>query len=237
MLYQILINRFTVITFIVSCAVLFVRAGANAKMKTKSMYTYLALGDSYTIGEKVPFADNFPSQTTANLRRSGLDITDPVVIATTGWTTDELATSIREHNITDTFSFVTLLIGVNNQYRGRSTDNFKEEYTDLLKQAIAFAGGNPDRVFVLSIPDWGVTPFAEGKDREAIAKDIDAFNKVKRSITSEYKCNYLEVTESSRLHGTQEEYLVEDKLHYSAKEYAIWAKHLSAMIGAELKKG
>ncbi len=235
-IYQRIINRFVVKPIIVSCAVLFVTACADAKMKTQSMYTYLALGDSYTIGEKVATEDNFPNQTVANLRRSGLEIADPDIIATTGWTTDELAAAIKDRNITDTFSIVTLLIGVNNQYRGRDTENFKEEYTDLLEQAIKFAGGNPDRVFVLSIPDWGVTPFAEGKDRDAIAKEIDAYNKVKRSVTSAHKCSYLEITESTRIHGTQPEYLVDDKLHYSAKEYTVWAKHLSSMIVGELKK-
>lgn len=200
------------------------------------MYTYLALGDSYTIGEQVPSAENFPNQTVALLKQSGVDVADPVIIATTGWTTDELAAAIAEKDIKDTFSFVTLLIGVNNQYRGRSIENYQQEYTQLIEKAIAYAGGNPDRVFVLSIPDWGVTPFAEGRDREQIAKDIDAFNKAKRMITANYKCNYLEVTESTRFHGNSEDYLVADKLHYSGKEYAIWAKHLAPMINRELNR-
>lgn len=200
------------------------------------MYTYLALGDSYTIGEQVSATENFPNQTVALLRQSGVDVADPVIIAKTGWTTDELAAAIKEKDIQEPFSFVTLLIGVNNQYRGRSIENYQEEYTDLLRKAIAYADGNPDRVFVLSIPDWGVTPFAEGKDREQIAKDIDAYNKAKRIITANHKCNYLEITESTRFHGNSEDHLVGDKLHYSAKEYATWAKHLAPMINRELNR-
>src|SRR5580704_16825178 len=131
--------------------------------KPAHMYTYLALGDSYTIGELVPMHDNFPHQTVALLNKQHFDVAAPVIIATTGWTTDELAASIREHNIQEKFSFVTLLIGVNNQYRGRSLDNYREEYKQLLTQAITDAGGKPQNVFVLSIPDWGATPFAEGR--------------------------------------------------------------------------
>src|SRR3954463_7906155 len=116
---------------------------------SKHMYTYLALGDSYTIGEQVPMHDNFPHQATTLLRRQHYDVADPVIIATTGWTTDELAASIREHNIRETFTFVTLLIGVNNQYRGRSLDNYRQEYKQLLDHAIAYASDKPDHVFVL----------------------------------------------------------------------------------------
>ena len=147
------------------------------------MYTYLALGDSYTIGELVPMHENFPFQTVDLLRKNSIDVADPVIIATTGWTTDELAASIMEHNIMETFSFVTLLIGVNNQYRGRSLENYREEYLELLNQAIAYAGGITSRVFVLSIPDWAATPFAEGKDRNTIALEIDDYNAACRFIT------------------------------------------------------
>ena len=140
------------------------------------MYTYLALGDSYTIGELVPMHDNFPHQAVRLLRKQHIEVADPVIIATTGWTTDELAASIREHNLKETFSFVTLLIGVNNQYRGRSIENYQQEFLQLLNQAIAFAGDKPGNVIVLSIPDWGVTPFAEDRDRQKIANEIDRYN-------------------------------------------------------------
>lgn len=199
------------------------------------MYTYLALGDSYTIGEQVSAADNFPHQAVTLLRKQGIDVADPKIIAVTGWTTDELTAAIKEAGIRDTFSFVTLLIGVNNQYRGRSVENYREEYTNLLQQAIGFAGGDNDHVFVLSIPDWGVTPFAEGRDRQKIAEEIDAYNAAKKEITLAHDCHWLEITERTREHGTDESYLVGDKLHYSEKEYAIWAERLAPMIKNELK--
>lgn len=197
------------------------------------MLTYLALGDSYTIGEQVEPSLNFPSQTAAMLTQQGLPTAEPKIIAVTGWTTDELAEAIEKENLKGTYSFVTLLIGVNNQYRGRSIENYREEYTALLKQAIAFAGGDPSHVFVLSIPDWGVTPFAEGRDRVQIAKDIDAYNKAKEEITKAHKVHWLEITESTRKHGIDESYLVEDKLHYSGKEYGVWAERLVQMVKGE----
>lgn len=199
------------------------------------MYTYLALGDSYTIGEQVSSDENFPHQTVAMLKKQGIEVSKPVIIATTGWTTDELAASIREHNITDTFSFVTLLIGVNNQYRGRDLENYKEEYTQLLDIAIRYASGHTQNVFVLSIPDWGVTPFAEGKDRAQIAKDIDAYNAAKKEITLAYNCHYIDITDSTRKNGTTAEYLAEDGLHPSGKEYKIWAERLAPEVAKVLK--
>jgi lysophospholipase L1-like esterase len=199
-------------------------------------YTYLALGDSYTIGEQVPYAENFPNQTVQLLKKENFDVADPVIIAVTGWTTDELAASIREHNLHETFSFVTLLIGVNNQYRGRDLDNYKHEFRSLLEQAIVFANGNPHHVFVLSIPDWGVTPFAEGKDREKIAREIDAYNKANKEITEEYKSYYLYITDSTREAAKDRSLVAGDGLHPSAKEYSVWAEHLAPLIVGELKK-
>ena len=210
-------------------------ASSPAK-KLNTMYTYLALGDSYTIGELVPMAENFPHQLTDVLRKEHIEVAAPVIIAKTGWTTDELAAAIMEHNITDTFSFVTLLIGVNNQYRGRDVANYQEEFTQLLQQAISFAGNKPERVFVISTPDWGATPFAEGKDRKQVAKEIDDYNQAEQEITTAHKCHYLDITASTRENGDKELFLAEDKLHPSAKEYAIWVKELAPMIAAELKK-
>ena len=199
------------------------------------MYTYLALGDSYTIGEQVSSKDNFPHQTVTLLAKEKIEVADPVIIATTGWTTDELATSIREHNIRETFSFVTLLIGVNNQYRGRDVANYREEFTSLLNQAIMFANGHARHVFVLSIPDWGVTPFAGGKDIIQIAREIDAYNAANKDISQAHKCNYIEITDSTRQHAADKEFLAEDGLHPSGKEYAIWAERLVPVIAKVLK--
>ena len=199
------------------------------------MYTYLALGDSYTVGEQVPFHDSFPYQTAKLLRRDKVEVTDPVIIAKTGWTTDELAMAVREEGIKETFSVVTLLIGVNNQYRGRDVENYREEFTQLLTQAIVFANGHTQNVFVVSIPDWGVTPFAEGRDRAKVAHEIDAYNKAKKEITLAHKCHYTDITDSTRKNGTTKDYLAEDGLHPSGKEYKIWAERLLPAVAKVLK--
>jgi lysophospholipase L1-like esterase len=199
------------------------------------MHSYLALGDSYTIGEQVPLQENFPFQTARLLRKSGLQLADPVIVAVTGWTTDELATGIREKNLQETFSLVTLLIGVNNQYRGRSLDNYREELTALLDQAVRFANGHPRHVFVLSIPDWGVTPFAEGRDRDQIASEIDAYNAACRELATAHQCHWLDITDSTRANGAVAGYLAADGLHPSGKEYAVWAERLAPAVAAVLK--
>lgn len=198
-------------------------------------YTYLALGDSYTIGESVPSAENFPHQTTALMRKDGIQMAEPLIVARTGWTTDELAEAIREYKLHESFSVVTLLIGVNNQYRGRALENYKEEFTDLLNQAIIFANGHSQHVSVVSIPDWGVTPFAEGRDRQKVAQEIDAYNAVAKEIALTYTCGWLDITDSTRAHGQKTEYLAEDGLHPSGKEYAVWAERLAPMLTKVLK--
>jgi lysophospholipase L1-like esterase len=170
------------------------------------------------------------------LRKEHIDVADPVIIATTGWTTDELAASIREHNIQDKFSFVSLLIGVNNQYRGRPVDNYKQEYAQLLDIAIGYANGEPHKVFVLSIPDWGVTPFAEGKDRSKVAAEIDAYNAACKEISLAHNCHFIEITESTRRNGKNHEYLASDGLHPSTKEYAIWAERMADSVVKILKQ-
>lgn len=199
------------------------------------MYTYLALGDSYTIGELVPLKENFPHQLVELLHAEKIEVAAPVIVAKTGWTTDELAMAIREEGIKETFSFVTLLIGVNNQYRGRELENYREDFTNLLNQAIVFANGHTQHVFVVSIPDWGVTPFAEGKDRGAIAKQIDVYNATNKEITMAHRVNWLDITDSTRVNGTNADFLAEDGLHPSGKEYHVWAKRLVSLVEKSLR--
>jgi lysophospholipase L1-like esterase len=199
------------------------------------MLTYLALGDSYTIGEQVEAEENFPHQAATILKNQyHLSVASPKIIAVTGWTTDELNAAIKAEHIKDTFDIVTLLIGVNNQYRGRDLENYETEFKDLLNQAIVFANGRVSHVFVLSIPDWGVTPFAEGRDKAEIAKQIDAYNDVNKKVTTILACNYIEITESTRTNGLDESYLTPDKLHYAAKEYKIWAERLAKSIAEKM---
>lgn len=207
-------------------------------------YSYLALGDSYTIGEQVLPEENFPNQTTellnktadgAESRRRGFTVTTPEIIAVTGWTTDELDTGINAAKISQQYDIVSLLIGVNNQYRGRELSNFKIEFEQLLQRAIQFAGNNPTHVFVLSIPDWGVTPFAEGRDRKQIAAEIDAYNKVCETSAAAFGTHYIDIAAAQRADGAKDEFLANDQLHPSGKEYAKWAAELAAAIKKEFR--
>lgn len=193
------------------------------------MKTYLALGDSYTIGEQVLLEENFPHQTVALLNGK---LSIPQIIATTGWTTDELDAAITAANITTTFDIVSLLIGVNNQYRERTINNFEIEFEHLLQRGIEFANNKSTHVVVLSIPDWGVTPFADGRDREKIATEIDAYNLVCKIAAQKFNTHFIDITTAQRLDGSKEEFLAADKLHPSAKEYAKWAKRLAEKINA-----
>lgn len=195
---------------------------------------YLALGDSYTIGEQVDYRHNFPSQTVEILHQQGTDIRLEKLIATTGWTTDELATALSEARPDRNYDWVSLLIGVNNQYRGRSAEEYKVQFYSLLCQAILYAGGRPDRVIVLSIPDWGLTPFNTERDRAQTSADIDAYNRINRAITLDMGCHYLDITASTREHANEQDYLTADKLHYSGKEYRGWAEKLAGIIHRSL---
>ena len=207
-------------------------AATKAQSFTKKMlHAYLALGDSYTIGEKVLLENNFPHQLVTFLNRKGLSYTSPEIIAQTGWTTDELAVAIKNATQRNKkYDLVTLLIGVNNQYRGRDINNYTQEFSQLLHTAIGFANDNPHHVVVVSIPDWGVTPFAEDRNREEIAKQIDEFNAVNKKLATEAGCVYIHITPSTRQNGTNPLYLAEHKLHPSAKEYSIWARMIAEKI-------
>lgn len=197
--------------------------------------SYLALGDSYTIGEAVAGEENFPSQTVALLKKSGIKIGAPTIIAKTGWTTDELAEAIKKSGVSGPYHFVSLLIGVNNQYRGRSAEEYTKEFEDLLKQALAFAGNEASKVAVLSIPDWGVTPFAEGRNAGKIAAEIDAFNAINKRIAEQYQVHYIDITPGTREAKNDLSLLAEDKLHPSAKEYKRWAEKLAAYMQKQLR--
>jgi lysophospholipase L1-like esterase len=192
--------------------------------------SYLALGDSYTIGEGVLLRETFPHQAAQLLREKNIQISAPEIIAKTGWTTDELNDAIQQQTFLPSYNFVTLLIGVNNQYRGRSIENFAEEFEILLKKAIGFCKNKPANVFVLSIPDWGKTPFAKGRDLQKIEDEINAFNDVCKMISEKYNCSYIDITDAQRKDAAKNDFLAVDGLHPSTKEYAKWAKILSEKI-------
>ncbi len=203
-------------------------------MQTKPL-RYLAIGDSYTIGESVPASKNFPAQTKGFLKKDGIQIDKPTIIAKTGWTTDELQDKLSTVRLAIPFDFVTLLIGVNNQYRGRSSEEYAQQFEELLQQAIDYTGGKTNHVIVLSIPDWGVTPFAEGRDRKQIAKEIDVFNYINERISKEYKVHYINITPFTREAATDKKLVAKDGLHPSGKDYARWAEKVKEVMMKELK--
>lgn len=196
---------------------------------TKHYFTYLALGDSYTIGEAVPLHESFPYQTVQLLRENGLHIHAPEIVATTGWTTLELAEHILHAKLNEDYDFVTLMIGVNNQYRGSSAEDYKNDFDFLLKKALHFADDKNDHVIVLSIPDWSITPFAKEKDRNKIAEEINVFNRINSMISGQYKVHYIDIN-STREAVNDESLIASDGLHLSGKEYAKWAKQVAAVI-------
>lgn len=187
----------------------------------------LALGDSYTIGEAVPENQRWPEHLKVLLAEKGIALEQIDIIATTGWTTDELLKAIEKRALTGKYSYVSLLIGVNNQYRGYNIEVYKAEFERLLNIAFSYAL-NKENVFVLSIPDWGVTPFAEGRDRQQIAKEIDAYNSINKHIALQYNISYIDVTGISRI--DDDTLVADDKLHPSGKMYALWAEKVFQTI-------
>jgi lysophospholipase L1-like esterase len=207
----------------------------NTKPMTDSV-SYLALGDSYTIGQSVPQNESYPYQLTVSLNSNGFKVEPPTIIATTGWTTDNLIDAIAGSGISNKkFDFVTLLIGVNDQYQGLSLDNYKIKFAGVLHTALTFANGDTNRVFVLSIPDWGVTPFAGGRDSE-IYPQIIAFNNVAESICQTAGVSFLNITDISRKAATDPSLLASDGLHPSGKMYELWVNVLEPKVAARLAK-
>jgi len=182
----------------------------------------LALGDSYTIGESVAVESSWPLRLAAALRAAGLEVARPRVIARTGWTTGELAAAIDAAQVDGPFDLVTLLIGVNDQYRGCPVDDFRPRFRDLVQRAVGFAGGRKEQVMVLSIPDWSVTPFAEGRDRPRIAAEVDEFNDLVRSEAERAGVRSVDITPISRRAGREPDLIAPDGLHPSARMYAAW---------------
>ncbi|MET4080535.1 lysophospholipase L1-like esterase [Pedobacter sp. UYP30] len=188
--------------------------------------TYLALGDSYTIGESVSAEDSYPYQIKKLLNDAKIPVEKPKIIATTGWTTTDLLGAIATEKPASNYSFVTLLIGVNNQYRGYDLSLYQKEFTTLLHKAISFANGDKSRVFVISIPDWGITPFAktDGRGAYQIGKEIDNYNAFAQEITLAAGVSFTNITPASKNAATDSTLLAKDGLHPSGKMYAAWAE-------------
>lgn len=198
-------------------------------------YKYLALGDSYTIGESVAPDERWPHILQGRLVGDGIKMALPKIIAKTGWTTDELQEAIEKENPSTDYDLVSLLIGVNNQYRGYPIDQYIQEFESLLKQAIRFAGGRTARTFVVSIPDYGATPFAAQKNPAKIARELDAYNEIARSICSKNDIAYIDITPGSRRAAQDPSLVAEDGLHPSAKMYKEWVEVIYPTVKSRLK--
>lgn len=199
---------------------------------------YLALGDSYTIGQSVPLSQSFPYQLTTQLNAT-LKLSAPTIIATTGWTTNDLMTGINNSGLTtQTYDLITLLIGVNDRFRGIGQSVYRSNFIALLNTAIKFAGGNKAKVFVISIPDYSVTPFAgynSAGQLMQIAKEIDEFNAINKTESATANVNYLDITDISRRAASYGNLLAPDGLHPSAKMYALWIERLSPLVKSKLQ--
>lgn len=194
----------------------------NPSHNNGRLLRFLALGDSYTIGEGVPEADRWPAQLVERLRRIGLAVADAEIIARTGWTTDELAQGINDRQPRGPYDLVSLLIGVNNQYRRRPLDDYADQFRQLLLRASSLAGERFTRVLVVSIPDWGVTSFARAQQRAGISSEIDAFNAANRAAAAQYGARYVDITPISRRAAGDDRLLASDGLHPSGAMYAAW---------------
>jgi len=208
---------------------------STIKMTTDSL-TYLALGDSYTIGEALSQSQSFPYQLSNALTSASLPMAHPNIIATTGWTTDNLINAIANSGVNNKkYDLVTLLIGVNDQFQGLSQNNYHVKFAQVLHTAINFANGDTTRVFVLSIPDYGVTPFAGGND-SVTGPQIDQFNAINKAESLKAGVHYLDITDISRQAATNPSLIAPDGLHPSGKMYGLWIQKLEPMIAAVLKK-
>ena len=204
-------------------------ASVSSQAQQKSL-TYLALGDSYTIGEGVELSDRYPVQLVQEWNKTAKNqFASPLIIAKTGWTVDELEAGIQATpTAAEGYDLVTLLIGVNNQYRGRTVESYAQDFEKMLLRAIAFARGNKAQVIVLSIPDWGVTPFAisKGVNPTQVANQIDAYNETKKAICAKNGVKYIDITAEYRIAGALPEGVVADELHPSSLIYKSWMEKL-----------
>ena len=224
-----------VINLIVSLFMLMNSTNPDTSMQNQEK-TYLALGDSYTIGESVAESERWPVQLAAMLTNRGISMASPKIIATTGWRTDQLKAAIEaDTELAPRYDMVSLLIGVNNQYQGKSVESFAPEFEELLQMAIKLAGDDAKSVFVVSIPDYGKTPFGAAKE-EQIEKELNAYNKVSKEICKRYKVKYFNITSASRRAKDEPDLIAKDKLHPSGKMYKEWAEMVENYAHKIVKK-
>ncbi len=232
------------ISWFVCCFILLISACSKEQRSTTapvsqndttvSYKTFLALGDSYTIGQSVNTEQRFPFQTLNMLYAQGVTFNQPNIIATTGWTTGNLINALNSNPPAGTYDVVSLLIGVNNQYQGRNKEEYRLHFTELLNKAISYAASKRSHVFVLSIPDYSITPFAQNSDTARIAREIDDFNAINKEITLQYGIAWLDITPISREAKNDPSLLAVDGLHPSGKQYQRWAALLAPLVKAAL---
>ena len=194
------------------------------KMSLKE--SYLALGDSYTVGESISKKHTWPKQLVDSLKKRNVFLSEPRIIAKTGWTTDELKKAINDSSLDYPYDWVSLLIGVNNQYRGRDLDEFKLQFESLLFEAIAFSGNRKERVFVISIPDWGSMPFAKDRDPDKIAIEIDNFNQIIYEVCAFENIKFIDITPITRNIYSNPNWIAKDSLHPSKEQYSKWVEKI-----------
>ena len=194
--------------------------------KMGSKESYLALGDSYTMGESISKKHTWPKQLVDSLKKRNIFLSEPRIIAKTGWTTDELKKAINDSSLDYPYDWVSLLIGVNNQYRGRDLDEFKLQFESLLLEAIAFSGNRKERVFVISIPDWGSMPFAKDRDPNKIAIEIDNFNQIIYEVCAFENIKFIDITPITRNIYSNPNWIAKDSLHPSKEQYSKWVEKM-----------
>jgi lysophospholipase L1-like esterase len=199
------------------------------------IYNYLALGDSYTIGEAIPLHKSFPYQVVQLLRKKEYNFNAPEIVAKTGWTTDELLNAMNQFTLLSKYDFVTLSIGANNQYRGRDAIEYKEQLEEILKKTIELANGKKDHVIIISIPDYSITPYEKSMDVDKISKEIEVFNSINKALSIQYKVQYVDITSGSKKAKNDASLITVDELHPSEKEYTKWAEKIVEIITSQLK--
>ncbi len=192
--------------------------------------SFLALGDSYTVATSEKKVNSWPVQLTQILKKKGVSLNSPEILAKAGWTSTDLIENMEKQQLSNSFGLVGLLIGVNNQYKNKDIDIFKREFPRLLETSIALAKNDPKNVFVLSIPDWSVTPFARFKDKKKIVKELNNYNSIIEEEAKKRGVLFIEITQSSRNAAVNPSLIASDSLHPSKKMYKLWAKKISKKL-------
>lgn len=203
-------------------------AKKNTQQNVPIQQSYLALGDSYTVGELVKTEMTFPYLLVENFNNNGYSFKSPTVIAQTGWRTDELLIAMKP--IEEQYDLVSVLIGVNNQYQGVEIGQYRHEIKLILEKAIQFCKNKENGVFAYSIPDYSVMPAMRGKDAEKIASEIKIYNEYYREICKELGISFYNITPFSRMAKKDTELIADDKLHPSGKMYNLWVQKTAPEI-------